>query len=105
MRCTIGPDLPPSVIPTYQWIRLAQQVPVRMQLEPVPKEIELRVGTTASVLVMTEGGGEKTGARQCRRHCRRFSASQRNHTRRTWCIAYLQLYTFLNRKLLKWRAR
>lgn len=32
-----------------------------MQLEPVPKEIELRVGTTASVLVMTEGGGEKTG--------------------------------------------
>ena len=32
--------------------RLAQRVPVRVHLVEVPDDIELRVGTTASVLVM-----------------------------------------------------
>ena len=34
-------------------IRLAQRVPVRIHLENVPDGVKLRVGTTASVLVMT----------------------------------------------------
>jgi len=45
-------NLLPSVSPTFQWIRLAQRVPVRVHLVDVPEDIALRVGTTASVLVM-----------------------------------------------------
>ena len=48
-----GFDLLPTISPTFEWIRLAQRVPVRIQLTNVPDEIELRVGTTCSVLVMT----------------------------------------------------
>ena len=48
-----GPDLLPKVKPTFEWIRLAQRVPVRVHLDSVPAGVELRVGTTASVLVMT----------------------------------------------------
>jgi len=47
-----GVDLLPNIAPTFQWIRLAQRIPVRIHLTGVPKEIKLRVGTTCSVLVM-----------------------------------------------------
>ncbi len=57
---TTGPDLLPTVSPTFQWIRLAQRVPVRVHLEHVPEGVELRVGTTASVLVMTGTAGKQT---------------------------------------------
>ena len=49
-----GFDLLPNVSPTFEWIRLAQRVPVIVYLRDVPKEIQLRVGTTASVLVKTD---------------------------------------------------
>jgi len=48
-----GSDLLPNISPTFEWIRLAQRVPVRIHLTKVPEEVKLRVGTTASVLVMT----------------------------------------------------
>jgi multidrug resistance efflux pump len=48
-----GEDLLPNVSATFEWIRLAQRVPVRVHLVNVPEDIALRVGTTASVLVMT----------------------------------------------------
>jgi multidrug resistance efflux pump len=48
-----GDDLLPTVSATFEWIRLAQRVPVRVHLVNVPEDIALRVGTTASVLVMT----------------------------------------------------
>jgi multidrug resistance efflux pump len=48
-----GSDLLPNISPTFEWIRLAQRVPVRIHLDEVPENIKLRVGTTASVLVMT----------------------------------------------------
>ncbi len=48
-----GYDLLPSISATFDWIRLAQRVPVRVHLVDVPDEVMLRVGTTASVLVMT----------------------------------------------------
>ena len=59
-----GEDLLPSISPTFEWIRLAQRVPVRVHLEKVPDGVELRVGTTASVLVMTgtSGGDGATAA-------------------------------------------
>ncbi len=46
-----GQNLLPSIAPTFEWIRLAQRVPVLIDLDDVPDEIALRVGTTASVLV------------------------------------------------------
>ncbi len=57
-----GFELLPSISPTFEWIRLAQRIPVRIHLSDVPKEIQLRVGTTCSVLVMTgsaDGGHQK----------------------------------------------
>jgi multidrug resistance efflux pump len=56
-----GFELLPNVSPTFEWIRLAQRVPVRIKLVNKPKNIALRVGTTASVLVMT-GSTSKSSA-------------------------------------------
>ena len=55
-----GSDLLPNISPTFEWIRLAQRVPVRIHLVEVPEEVELRVGTTASVLVMTGTSGAES---------------------------------------------
>ena len=52
-------DLLPSISPTFEWIRLAQRIPVRIHLTSAPDDIALRVGTTASVLVMTGSSKEK----------------------------------------------
>lgn len=57
-----GFDLLPTVSPTFQWIRLAQRIPVRVHLDEVPEGVALRVGTTASVLVMTGDVGENAEA-------------------------------------------
>ncbi len=47
-----GQNLLPSVQPVFQWIRLAQRIPVRIKLnEPLPKSVTLRVGMSATVLV------------------------------------------------------
>jgi multidrug resistance efflux pump len=48
-----GYNLLPNISATFEWIRLAQRVPVRVHLVDSPKDIPLRVGTTASVMVMT----------------------------------------------------
>jgi multidrug resistance efflux pump len=48
-----GFELLPNISPTFEWIRLAQRVPVRIHLTNVPDEVELRVGITCSVLVKT----------------------------------------------------
>ena len=53
-----GPDLLPNINPTFEWIRLAQRVPVRIHLTKIPEGVDLRVGTTASVLVMTGTSSE-----------------------------------------------
>ncbi len=55
-------DLLPTISPTFEWIRLAQRVPVRIHidLDKLPEEVKLRVGTTVSVLVMTGTSGSKS---------------------------------------------
>lgn len=57
-----GQDLLPTVSPTFQWIRLAQRIPVRVHLDEIPEGVDLRVGATASVLVMTGTEGEGKGS-------------------------------------------
>jgi multidrug resistance efflux pump len=46
-----GFELLPSVRPTFEWIRLAQRIPVAVRIEKVPGNIRLRAGTTASVVI------------------------------------------------------
>ena len=48
-----GFELLPSVQPTFEWIRLAQRLPVMVRIEKVPDNVKLRAGTTASVVVIT----------------------------------------------------
>jgi len=55
-----GFELLPNISPTFEWIRLAQRVPVRIHLTNVPEEVKLRVGTTCSVLVRTGTRGSET---------------------------------------------
>ena len=59
-----GFDLLPTVSPTFEWIRLAQRVPVRVHFEALPENIHLRVGTTASVLVRSGTSGEEHASLQ-----------------------------------------
>jgi multidrug resistance efflux pump len=55
-----GFDLLPTISATFEWIRLAQRVPVRIHLDKIPEDVKLRVGTTASVLVMTGTSDSKS---------------------------------------------
>ncbi|MDG9922615.1 MULTISPECIES: efflux RND transporter periplasmic adaptor subunit [unclassified Pseudomonas] len=41
-----------NVEPTFNWVRLAQRIPVRIELEEVPQELPLSAGMTASVRIM-----------------------------------------------------
>lgn len=47
-----GTDLLPNVNANFQWIRLAQRIPVKVKLTQVPDNIQLRVGMTASVKII-----------------------------------------------------
>lgn len=49
-----GYNLLPSIKPVFQWIRLAQRMPVRVSLETLPEGVELRYGLTASVMILPE---------------------------------------------------
>jgi len=59
-----GYNLLPKVNPVFQWIRLAQRIPVRIALdEPLPKGVKLRFGMTASVMVLKHRDRTKKAAR------------------------------------------
>ncbi|AEX24673.1 MULTISPECIES: HlyD family secretion protein [Vibrio] len=49
---TTGNDLLPNVNPNFQWIRLAQRIPVKVTLDEIPEGLQLRVGMTASIKIM-----------------------------------------------------
>ena len=40
-----------NVTPTFSWVRLAQRIPVRIKLDPVPDDIRLIAGRTATVAI------------------------------------------------------
>ena len=49
---TKGPsNLVPTIEPTFEWIRLAQRVPVRVRLKDVPEDLHLVSGMTASISI------------------------------------------------------
>jgi multidrug resistance efflux pump len=48
---TDSPDLLANINPTFNWVRLAQRVPVRVMPDSVPAGVRLIVGRTATVTV------------------------------------------------------
>lgn len=48
-----GYDLLPEIAPSFEWIRLAQRIPLRIQLGKLPEDVQLRVGMTATVIVLS----------------------------------------------------
>ncbi|PWR19214.1 efflux transporter periplasmic adaptor subunit [Zavarzinia compransoris] len=46
-----GSDLLANVNPTFSWVRLAQRIPVRIALGPVPAEVRLSAGMTATIVI------------------------------------------------------
>lgn len=49
-----GANLLPSVNPTFNWVRLAQRIPVRVRLDPLPADTRLVAGQTVTVEVLGE---------------------------------------------------
>jgi RND family efflux transporter MFP subunit len=49
---TTGANMLPNVNPTFNWVRLAQRIPVRIALDPVPANVRLVAGLTATVKVL-----------------------------------------------------
>jgi multidrug resistance efflux pump len=48
----LGGNLLPNVNPTFNWVRLAQRIPVRVELDAAPRDIRLISGRTATVTVL-----------------------------------------------------
>ncbi len=55
-----GPQLLSSVNPTFTWVRLAQRIPVRVQITHVPPGVLVSAGMTCTV-VIKEGAAPQLG--------------------------------------------
>ena len=51
-----GSNLLPDINPTFNWVRLAQRIPVRVKLDRVPADVRLVAGQTATVEVLERAG-------------------------------------------------
>jgi len=49
-----GASLLPNVNPTFNWVRLAQRIPVRVALDEIPPDFHLIAGRTATVSVLDD---------------------------------------------------
>jgi multidrug resistance efflux pump len=47
-----GPELLANVNPTFEWVRLAQRIPVRIHIDDVPENVRISAGMTCTVVVM-----------------------------------------------------
>lgn len=57
-----GANMLPNVNPTFNWVRLAQRIPVRIALDPVPANVRLVAGQTATVKVLPGAAAPATPA-------------------------------------------
>ncbi|WP_271411347.1 efflux RND transporter periplasmic adaptor subunit [Pseudomonas sp. Q1-7] len=53
-------ELIADVNPTFNWVRLAQRVPVRIHLDEVPEGVLLAAGMTCTVVIGERGGAPET---------------------------------------------
>ena len=56
-------DLVADINPTFSWVRLAQRVPVRIQLDPGPVDVLLIAGRTATVVDLSYERGSRHSGR------------------------------------------
>ncbi|MEE7566976.1 hypothetical protein HH297_11380, partial [Xanthomonas sp. Kuri4-3] len=49
-----GSSLLPNVTPAFDWVRLAQRIPVRIALDAVPPQVRLIAGRTATVSILPD---------------------------------------------------
>ena len=57
---TQGSNLLPNVNPTFDWVRLAQRMPVQITLDDVPKGVHLIVGRSVTVSVIGSKAADKS---------------------------------------------
>ena len=50
---SVGDNLLPNVNPNFNWVRLAQRIPVRIRIDKLPEGVRLVAGQTATVEVHT----------------------------------------------------
>lgn len=48
-----GPELLANAAPTFEWVRLAQRIPVRIHIDQVPADVVVSAGMTCTVVVKT----------------------------------------------------
>jgi multidrug resistance efflux pump len=48
---TDGPELLANVTPTFEWVRLAQRIPVRIRIDSVPAGVQISGGMTCTVVM------------------------------------------------------
>ena len=46
-----GPELLANVNPTFEWVRLAQRIPVRVYIDEIPENVNISSGMTCTVIV------------------------------------------------------
>ncbi|ABA90144.1 multidrug resistance efflux pump, RND family, membrane fusion protein [Syntrophotalea carbinolica DSM 2380] len=54
-----GSELLANVNPVFNWVRLAQRVPVRVRIDEVPEEVPLAAGMTCTVIVKPTLGSKR----------------------------------------------
>ncbi|UAK23385.1 HlyD family efflux transporter periplasmic adaptor subunit [Sphingomonas nostoxanthinifaciens] len=52
-------NLLPAVQPTFEWVRLAQRIPVRVQVDRLPVGTRLIPGRTATVTILQQGAPQR----------------------------------------------
>jgi multidrug resistance efflux pump len=57
---TPDPNLLPNVNPTFNWVRLAQRIPVRIALDGKPDDVLLIMGRTVSIEVLPNAASVKS---------------------------------------------
>lgn len=72
---TTGSNLLPNINPTFNWVRLAQRIPVRVAIDQVPAEVRLVAGQTATVQVLP---GEGQAAPRPQTHAMAVPGSLKN---------------------------
>jgi len=46
-----GPELLANVTPTFEWVRLAQRIPVRIHIDEIPENVHISAGMTCTVVL------------------------------------------------------
>jgi multidrug resistance efflux pump len=50
-----GPEMLANVTPTFEWVRLAQRIPIRIHIDQVPDNVVVSAGMTCTVVVGESG--------------------------------------------------